>query len=155
VSKLEGALCVWLRASLGLNAEQVATAIGWSVSGGRHVQALYLKEGDAVFRRPGRGGARRHLLTTAEQGSLLRRVGDESRPFGVVDFRTIHAQVEKAVGRPVPPSTVHRMLDRNGWGRQTLVLHEPPAQGDEEEKVGRVAAGIDGFGSRSFDSNSR
>jgi transposase len=122
VPKLERVLCVWLRAALGLNAEQVATAIGWSVDGVRHVQALYLKEGDAVFRRPGRGGARRHLLSTAEERSLLRRVRDGAQPFGVVDFRTIHAEVEKAVGRQVPPSTVHRMLDRNGWGRQCLAL---------------------------------
>jgi transposase len=122
VPALERVLCVWLRAALGLRADQVATAIGWSVDGVRHIQARYLKEGDALFRLPGRGGDRRHLLSRREERALLQRVRNEAQPFGVVDFRTIHAEVEKAVGRPVPPSTVHRMLDRNGWGRQTLAL---------------------------------
>lgn len=122
VPALERVLCVWLRAALGLRAEQVATAIGWSADGVRHVQALYLKEGEALFRRPGRGGVRRHLLSRKEEKALLRRVRDAAQPYGVVDFRTIHAEVEKAVGRPVPPSTVHRVLDRNGWGRQTMAL---------------------------------
>ena len=95
VPKLERVLCIWLRAALGLNSQQVATAIGWSVGGVRHVQALYLKEGDALFRRPGRGGLRRHLLSRAEEQALLRRVRDEAQPYGVVDFVTIHAEVEK------------------------------------------------------------
>jgi hypothetical protein len=60
VPALERVLCVWLRAALGLRAAQVATAIGWSVDGVRHFQARYLKEGEALFRRPGRGGDRRH-----------------------------------------------------------------------------------------------
>jgi hypothetical protein len=119
VTALERVLCIWLRAALGLKSEQVAPAISWSMDGVRHVQALYLKEGDALFRRPGRGGLRRHLLSRNEEQALLRRVRDAAQPFG---FRTIHAEVEKAVGRPVPPSTVHRMLDRHGWGRQTMAL---------------------------------
>ena len=43
VPALERVLCIWLRAALGL--AQVATAIGWSVDGVRHVQALHLKGG--------------------------------------------------------------------------------------------------------------
>jgi transposase len=118
----ERVLCVRLRAALGLGAEQVATAIGWSVDGVRHVQALYLKEGEAMFRRPGRGGRRHNILTREEEKALLRRVRDEADPVSVIDFRTLHAEVEKAAGGRVPPSTVHRMLDRHGWGRQCLVL---------------------------------
>ena len=122
VPAFERVLCVWLRAALGLGAEQVATAIGWSVGSVRQVQSVYLRKGDKLFERPGRGGRRRHLLSRDEERALLRRVRERAQPFGVVDFRTIHAEVEKAVGRPLPPSTVHRMLDRNGWGRQTLAL---------------------------------
>jgi len=35
VPALERVLCIWLRAALGLNSQQVATAIGWSVDGVR------------------------------------------------------------------------------------------------------------------------
>ena len=49
--------CLWLRASLGLNADQVATALGWQPTSVRLLQAQYLKKGDQVLRAVGRGAA--------------------------------------------------------------------------------------------------
>jgi hypothetical protein len=31
--------CVWLRATLGLNCQQIAEALGWQASSVRHIQA--------------------------------------------------------------------------------------------------------------------
>ena len=43
--------CLWLRASLGLSADKVATAIGWHAGSVRKLQARYLREGEAVPER--------------------------------------------------------------------------------------------------------
>jgi transposase len=48
--------CIWLRATLGLNASQIAEALGWQASSVRHVQARYLREGEATLRDHPRGG---------------------------------------------------------------------------------------------------
>jgi hypothetical protein len=41
--------CVWMRAALGLRAAQIATALGWQAGSVRHVQADYLRHGEAAF----------------------------------------------------------------------------------------------------------
>src|ERR1035437_11167268 len=63
--------CLWLRASLGLGADQVAQAIGWQPSSVRRLQAQYLKEGNRVLQAVGRGGRRN------QNRSEERRVGKE------------------------------------------------------------------------------
>jgi len=115
-------LCVWLRHVLGLNSAQISAALLWSASQVRLVQARYLREGEAAFAsEPGRGGRRRCLLSDHDEGTLLCRLREEAFPSNVVDYRTVHRAVEKAVGRPVDPAAVHRMLTRHGWGRHALV----------------------------------
>ena len=47
--------CVWLRATLGLSARQIAQALGWQASSVRHVQARYLREGEETLRDQPRG----------------------------------------------------------------------------------------------------
>jgi len=115
------ALCVWMRVGLGLRAEQVAAAVGWSPS---YVQALksnYLRKGVAAFEGPGRGGRRRNVLSVPQEIKLLRRLRDESWPNSVLDFRAIQQAVEKEAGRPLNPSIVQRMLARHGWARGAWV----------------------------------
>ena len=70
-AQLERVQCLWLRASLGLNSEQIATAIGWSPGAVRRFQARYLHEGDAVLEGPGRGGRRHEYLTREGERQLL------------------------------------------------------------------------------------
>ena len=113
--------CLWLRAALGLNSGQVAIAVGWTAGAVRKLQSQYLQKGEAALEGPGRGGRRRQLLGLHGEYNLLRRLRKEAWPSGVLEFRTIQAAVEKAVGRELPPSTVNKILERHGWRRQALV----------------------------------
>ena len=48
-AEFQSVQCLWLRASLGLTADQVATAIGWHPNSVRKLQARYFKEGEAAL----------------------------------------------------------------------------------------------------------
>ena len=120
-AQFQRAQCLWLRAALGLDAPQVAIALGWSVYAVRRLQSQYLRKGGAVLEGPSRGGRRHQLLRQQEERVLLRRLREEAWPSGVLEFRKIQAAIEKAVGRELPPSTVNKILERHGWRRQALV----------------------------------
>lgn len=108
--------CVWLRASLGLSAKDVAEAIGWHPSSVRRVQSLFLRDGVEALKRVGRGGGRRHQnLTLNSERELLRAFFERADAGERVDVKEIKKAYEDAVGREVPKSTVYRMLSRHGW----------------------------------------
>ena len=119
--QLRRAQCVWMRLSLGMNAFQIAKAVGWSVWSVRGVQSAYRRKGAKAFEGPGRGGRRYEVLTRDAETDLLNRLRAEAWPNIVLEFRDIHQAVERAAGRTVAPSTVHRMLTRHGWGRRSMV----------------------------------
>jgi hypothetical protein len=48
-AEFQSVQCLWLRASLRLSADQVATAIGWHPNSVRKLQAQYLREGEAAL----------------------------------------------------------------------------------------------------------
>ena len=85
-AEFQSVQCLWLRASLRLSADQVATAIGWHPNSVRKLQARYLKEGEAALKRGGK-----------------------------LEVSRVKAAYEQALGRKVPKSTVYRMLARHGW----------------------------------------
>lgn len=70
-AQFQSVQCLWLRASLGLTADQVATAIGWHPNSVRKLQARYFKEGEAALKRGGRGGRYYQNLTLEEERQLL------------------------------------------------------------------------------------
>jgi len=107
--------CLWLRASLGLTADQVATAIGWHPNSVRKLQARYFKEGEAALKGGGRGGRYFQNLTLEEEKQLLREFLAQSERGGILEVSRVKAAYEKALGRKVPKSTVYRMLARHGW----------------------------------------
>jgi transposase len=107
--------CLWLRASLGLNADQVATAIGWQPTSVRRLQAQYLKQGETVLQTEGRGGRRNQNLTVEQEQQVLAEFGPSVERAGMLEVSQIQSAYEKAVGHPVPKSTVYRMLARQGW----------------------------------------
>lgn len=107
--------CLWLRASLGLNANQVATAIGWQPTSVRRLQAQYLKEGEAVLRAVGRGGRRNENLTVEQEQQFLAEFRSRAERAGMLEVSQIQRAYEQAVGHLVPKSTVYRMLTRQGW----------------------------------------
>jgi transposase len=107
--------CLWLRVSLGLSADQVATAIGWHPSSVRKQQSRYLREGATALQRTGRGGRRRQNLTLEEEQNLLQEFLYQGELGGILEVSRVKAAYEQAVGRKVPKSTVYRMLARHGW----------------------------------------
>ena len=126
--ELRQALCLWLRLGLGLNTDQIATALGYAPAYVGEVQARFLHEGKAALGGPGRGGRRHSILTGEQEAALLRRLRLEAFPNGVLEYRAVHRAVEKEAGRKVAASTVTRLLTRHGWVRQALVVstgHSP------------------------------
>jgi transposase len=114
-SEFQRIQCLWLRASLGLAADQVAQAIGWQPTSVRRLQAQYLKEGKAVLQAVGRGGRRNQNLTVEQEGQLLAEFNARVERAGMLEVSQIRRAYEDAVGHPVPKSTVYRMLARHGW----------------------------------------
>lgn len=84
-AEYERVLCVWLRASLGLSCQQLATVLGWHPGSGRNLQVRVLREGVAVLEQPGRGGRQRAHLTTAEEEALLADFCFVAGPGGMVE----------------------------------------------------------------------
>jgi transposase len=107
--------CVWLRAALGLSAEQVAIAIGWVPTSVRRLQARYLREGEATLQGLERGGRLHQNLSEEEERRLLRGFLAQAAQGGMLEVSRIKAAYEAAVGHGVPKSTVYRMLARHGW----------------------------------------
>src|ERR1017187_9289964 len=114
-SEFQRIQCLWLRASLGLGANQVARAIGWQPSSVRRIQAQYLKEGKRVLQAVGRGGRRNQNLTVEQEGRLLAEFQGRAENAAMLEVSQIRRAYEDAVGHPVPKSTVYRMLARHGW----------------------------------------
>ena len=114
-AQFQSVQCLWLRASLGLSADQVATAIGWHPNSVRKLQAKYFKEGEAALKRGGRGGRYFQNLTIEEERQLLQEFLVQSETGGILEVSRVKAAYEQALGRQVPKSTVYRMLARHGW----------------------------------------
>jgi len=109
--------CLWLRAKLGMNANQVAVALCWTPPAVRKVQADYLRRGEAAFRRLGRGGRRHSYLERSEEDALLKRLLEQQAPNELIPAGEVQKAYEAAVGHPVAASTVYRMLRRHQWRR--------------------------------------
>lgn len=117
--------CLWLRASLGLSSHDVAVAIGWNTSSVRHLQALFLKEGETVFQASKRGGRYRANITTDEENSFLASFLEKSVRGEILVVSEIKRAYEKIVGHMVPKSTIYRILARHGWRKITPRPHHP------------------------------
>ena len=119
--------CLWLRASLGLSSDDVAIAIGWNASSVRHLQALFLKEGEAVLQASKRGGRYRANITTDEENSFLASFLEKSVRGEILVVSEIKSAYEKIVGHAVPKSTIYRILARHGWRKITPRPRHPKA----------------------------
>ena len=107
--------CLWLRAALGLSADEVALAVGWAPTSVRRVQARYLREGEEVLHEAARGGRRHENLSEEAERQLLEAFLASAAQGGVLEVKPIQAAYEAAVGHAVAKSTVYRMLARHDW----------------------------------------
>jgi len=124
-SEFQRIQCLWLRVSLGLNADQVAQAVGWLPTSVRRLQAQYLKKGEPLLESVGRGGRRHQNLTREEEQDLLEQFTVTAQQGGMLEVSQVKLAYEKAVGHGVPKSTVYRMLARQGWRKIVPRPHHP------------------------------
>jgi len=124
---------VWLRAGLGLNANQVAQALGWRPTSVRRLQAQYGRLGEALWERPGRGGRRHQNLTQEEEARLLQGFLPRAEQDRLLEVRRVKQAYEQAVGHVVPKSTVYRMLARHGWRKLAPRPRPPQADGTRQQ----------------------
>ena len=119
--------CVWLRAALGLNANQVAQALRWRPTSVRRLQAQFLRQGEGLWERPGRGGRRHQNLTQEEEARLLQSFLPRAEQGRLLEVSRVKQAYEQAVGHVVPKSTVYRMLARHGWRKLAARPRHPQA----------------------------
>jgi transposase len=108
-------LCVWLRASLGMSAAEIATALGCSVGTVHNLHSQYLREGDTALAVYERGGRHRELLTAAEEGKLLATFASLAEQGEITEVSAVRTALERQVGQVVAKSTAYRLLQRQGW----------------------------------------
>jgi transposase len=106
---------VWLRATLGLSAPQIAQALGWQAQSVRQVHAEYFRHGEAVLHDQPKGGRRHENLTRQQEQELLAPFLAQAQAGGVLVVAPVQAAYEQMVGRPVHSSVVYRALHRQGW----------------------------------------
>jgi transposase len=132
--------CLWLRASLGLSADRVATAIGWHPGSVRKLQARYLREGEAVLKGTGRGGRYYQNLTLEEERHLLQEFLAQSEKGGILEVSRVKAAYEQVLGRKVPKSTIYRMLARHGWRKVVPRPRHPKSDAAVQAEFKKTAA---------------
>jgi len=125
--------CIWLRATLGLSAIQIAKAIGWHVSSVRRIHALYFKEGSVAFQCPTRGGRHRQNITIEEEECFLADFIPRSSQGGMIIIQHLKTAYEQLIGRRVPKSTVYRLLARHGWRKIAPRPYHPKADLERQE----------------------
>ncbi len=126
--------CVWLRATLGLNAPQIAQALGWQASSVRHVQARYLREGEATLRDQPRGGRYHAHLTREEERELLAPFVEKAEQGEIVIAAPVQQAYENKLGYSVHHSVVYRALHRQGWRKIQPRPQHPKADAATQEE---------------------
>ena len=106
---------IYLRAKYGYSAVQIADMVGFKIQTIRNLHAAYLKEGEAVLCMIGKGGRYRSNLSAEEENALLAAFEVDGKLGEIVEVSQIHQAYEQRLGRPVPNSTVYRLLHRHGW----------------------------------------
>lgn len=133
-------LCVKL-ALEGQSAGQIAAALGWHPNSVQRVWSRYRAEGEvALLGRP--CGGRRHAhLTPEEEDALLAPFLAEAEAGGVLVAGPIRAAYQARVGKPVPKSTVYRLLARHGWRKVAPRRRHPEQQDGVQEQFKRGSRG--------------
>lgn len=116
VAQLRQSQAILIPALTGVSLEVTARLLGVSRNHICMLRRLF-RNGSAVTAASPRGGRRRALMSLAEEASFLAACLSATRPMREPDAGFIHTAFERAVGRPVPKSTIYRLLARHGWRR--------------------------------------
>lgn len=110
---------VLIRATLGSSAAEIAQLLGWSTATVHVMHSRWSKEGDAVFDVHSRGGRRHQYLSKEQEQALLAPFVQRAQSGGMLTVSEIQHAYRQHTGRQVAPSTIYRLLDRNGWRKVT------------------------------------
>jgi transposase len=110
-------LCVWLKLALSLSSQQIAVAIGWSPASVRRVQARFAKEGVECFATKRVGGRKRANISMDREKQIITKFARQAKRGAVLNVEKIKHAYELSAGKPVPPSTIYRLIDRHGLRR--------------------------------------
>ena len=123
-------LCVWMRAVLHWKADVIAQALNMTAQAVRKVHSQYLHEGEAIFKRKGKGGRRGRALSVKAERDFLEGLLRETQPANaLLDVRFIHESYEKMAGHAVSSSVVYRLLRRHNWRRLSSGTIVTPERG--------------------------
>jgi hypothetical protein len=119
-------LAIWLRASLGLNSLQVATALGWRRDYVKKLQNRYFREGEAVFRGKAGGDSLPDPLLRARARALLDDLAYFREKHGLrLTLRAVKAECGAALGHPISTGTAYRAIRLHGWRAAELKRELP------------------------------
>ena len=107
--------CVWLRIKHDMPTESVAQASGLTPGYIRKLWARYFRGGLCAVKGKPKGGRRHQLMTPKEEERFLRSHAATARKGRLLTARKIKESFERKVGKPVPESTVCRLLARHRW----------------------------------------
>ena len=140
-AEYERVLCVWLRASVGLSSQQIASVLGWHPGSVRNLQACVLRDGLSVLQQPGRGGRHRENLTLAEEEALLADFQFSAGQGGVAEAGLVRAAYQEQVGHSVAKSTLYRLLARHGW-RKLVPRPQHPDTSAAAQEAFKKSSGV-------------
>ena len=134
ITEFQRIQCVWLRATLGLKATEIAQAVGWRADWVRHVQGRYRHEGEEALRDKPKGGRRHSLLTAAEEQAVLTSFIEQAKQGQVAVAGPVRQAYESQLGRPVHHSVIYRALHRQGWRKIQPRPKHPKADVEAQEE---------------------
>lgn len=133
-AELRAAQAVLFVADHGLSIGQTAEMLGCSTPTVSRLRRWLKTEPsgrDALHERW--GGRRRQNLSLDEEMRFLAPFLDQARSGGVVTIGPIWRAYEAKLARPVPDSTIYRLLWRHGWRKLAPDTHHP--KGDPAARV--------------------
>jgi transposase len=114
--QLRQGLAILIPVLTGASIEQTATLLGIRKSCVCALRRKLRVAGRAVLAaREERGGRRRELMSRAQETQFLAPLRQAAAQQGGIPLAVVHAALERSVGKPVPRSTVYRLLVRQGW----------------------------------------
>lgn len=119
--------CVLIRATLGSSASEIAQLLGWSRATVHVIHSRWAKEGEAIFDLGGRGGRHHQHLSIEQEAQLLAPFVAQANAGGMLKVTEIQRAYEERVGKSVAPSTIYRLLDRQGWRKVVPRPRHPKA----------------------------
>ena len=138
-SEYRRVLCLWLRASLSLSAEQIATGLDMSISSVWRIQSNYLRYGEDALLSLGSGGRHHENMSIEEETAFIQQFLNEASTGGILEVSKIKIAYEKIVKHKVPKSTIYRLLARHGWRKIVPKPRHPKADPGKQESFKKTS----------------